>query len=368
MENVSHEPHPPIRATRACSTPHSAPVGWLKASREPVEGTEAQAAPPDIPQPPAFPATRHDGWTGERIATFCEALAETAVVAEACDAAGMGLSGAYAARRRNPIFAAAWEAALTIARERLADTLLARAMEGNIEQIWRGGEIVGERHVLDNRLGLAILRRLDRLAEGGVCVSARDLPFSPSLRKPAPRSGSFNWEHAVDALRTGDDEGVARALALVENDEVDEVETLRGGGDDEPFLDQSARCWRDPIDLDVWMTDFPPPDNFTGYENRPYDEEDDDAEVYERACTAEEAAILDADIAAQRAAERAEDEEVRDEWFGLLRAGLAADEDDQPDGDSDRQQQDDPPPLHPATPAAPATKAATCKNRHSAAG
>jgi hypothetical protein len=87
------------------------------------------------PQPSALPTIRHDGWTGEKMATFCETLAETAVVAEACDQAGMSPSGAYAARRRNPVFAAAWDAALTIARERLADTLLARSMEGNVEQI-----------------------------------------------------------------------------------------------------------------------------------------------------------------------------------------------------------------------------------------
>ena len=54
------------------------------------------------PEPSAnLPTIRHDGWTGEKIATFCETLAETAVVAEACDEAGMGISGAYAARRRN---------------------------------------------------------------------------------------------------------------------------------------------------------------------------------------------------------------------------------------------------------------------------
>jgi hypothetical protein len=46
--------------------------------------------------------TRRDGWTGERMAKFCETLAETAVVAEACDQAGMGISGAYAHRRRDP--------------------------------------------------------------------------------------------------------------------------------------------------------------------------------------------------------------------------------------------------------------------------
>ena len=101
------------------------------------------------PEPQATTALstiRHDGWTGEKMATFCETLAETAVVAEACEAARRGISGAYAARRRSPAFAAAWDAALSIARERLADTLLARSMEGNVEQIYRDGELVGERH------------------------------------------------------------------------------------------------------------------------------------------------------------------------------------------------------------------------------
>lgn len=38
-------------------------------------------------------------------------------------------------RRRNPLFAQAWELALLNARDRLADTLLARSIEGNVEQI-----------------------------------------------------------------------------------------------------------------------------------------------------------------------------------------------------------------------------------------
>ena len=293
------------------------------------------------PQPPALSsvegpslitpyATRHDGWTGEKMATFCEALAETAVVAEACDAARMGISGAYAARRRNPVFSAAWDAALSIARERLADTLLARSMEGNVEQMYRDGELVGERHVIDNKLGLAILRRLDRLAEGGVSVSARDLPFSGQYRKPAPSHGSFNWEHAIDALRTGDDEGVARALALIgepvpspsKGDKVEEVEALRdgpAGEEEDDTLDLSDRCWWDELE-ECWMTDFPPPAGFDGYDSRPYDDFEDD-EPYIRACTGEEVAILDADRAADRALERAEDEALRDEWFALLRNG-----------------------------------------------
>ena len=255
------------------------------------------------------------------MATFCETLAETAVVAEACDAAGMGISGAYAARRRNPVFAAAWDAALGIARERLADTLLARSIEGNIEQIFRDGELVGERHVIDNRLGLAILRRLDRLAEGGVSVSARDLPFSGQCRSAGLPRGSFNWEHAIDALRVGDDDGVAQALALANSYEVEEVEAPKGGPNGEQEdegIDLSDRCWKDGID-DIWMSDFPPPAGFTGYENRPYDEHDP-GERYVRACTEEEVAILEADSAAARAAERADDEALRDAWFALLRA------------------------------------------------
>ncbi|MBW0006311.1 MAG: hypothetical protein JO335_01225 [Sphingomonas sp.] len=256
------------------------------------------------------------------MATFCETLAETAVVAEACEAARMGISGAYAARRRLPAFAAAWDAALGIARERLADTLLARSMEGNVEQLYRDGELVGEKHVIDNRLGLAILRRLDRLADTGLSTSARGVraPTAPSpVRQP------IDWNFAIEALRTGDDEGVAKALALIEGHKVEEVEgppnsLIQSEGGE--TLDLSDRCWWSEVD-GCWLTDFPPPAGFTGYESRGYDEIDDE-EPYVRACTEEEAAILAADAAADRAADRAEDELLRDEWFAFLRAELSS--------------------------------------------
>ena len=280
----------------------------------------------------AISTCRHDGWTGDKMATFCETLAETAVVAEACDAAGMGISGAYAHRRRSPVFAAAWDAALTIARERLADTLLARSMEGNVEQLYKDGELIGERHLLDNRLGLAILKRLDRLAETGMTVSTRGerLPFPGAGRGPGgaqqapailPGSASFDWEMMVGALRTGDPDDVARALAVLKGHEVEEVEdppvTLSPDDENDNFVDLTDRCWKDDVD-EIWMTDFPPPQDFAGYESRPYDEDDPD-ERYVRACTDEEIAILEADAAAARAAIRAEDEELRDAWFEVLR-------------------------------------------------
>ena len=88
--------------------------------------------------------------------------------------------------------------------------------------------------------------------------------------------------------------------------------------DEDQALDLSHRCWRDPIDDDVWLTDFPPPPGFDGHESRPYDEQDSD-QKYERECTEEEVAILEVDEKAVLAAERADDEQLRDAWFALLR-------------------------------------------------
>ena len=282
----------------------------------------------------ASPFTRHDGWTGEKMAIFCETLAETAVVAEACEVARMGISGAYACRRRNPVFAAAWDAALAIARERLADTLLARSMEGNIEQIWRDGEVVGERHVLDNRLGLAILRRLDRLAETGLSLHSNQPPNSVrapqprtgsggSRSAPAPRSKPVDWELAINALQTGDEAAVCKALALVKGDEVEEVDDTPNrspsphvdDADDPEEIDLSDRCWKDPDS--PWMTDFPPPADFAGYQSCDYGDPDS---TYKRECTPEETAILEGGIARAHAADRAEQEALRDQWFALLKA------------------------------------------------
>jgi hypothetical protein len=260
---------------------------------------------------------RHDGWNGDNMAIFCETLAETAVVAEACEAAGKAISGAYALRRRNPVFAAAWDAALTIAR----------SMEGNIELIWKDGAVVGERHSIDNRLGLAILKRLDRLAERDLHPGAGRGPGAAQQRSPAIRSQPFDWTLAVEALRTGDDDAVCKALALFKADEIEEVEDppIFSGeaGKDEEEIDLSDRFWSGIRDGKVtWFTDFPPPAKFAGYESCDWGDPD---EKYERECTPDEAAILEADEKRARDSARAEEEALRDEWFKLLRAGSSAD-------------------------------------------
>ena len=206
------------------------------------------------------------------MATFCEALADTGLVVDACLAAGKSTVGAYALRRRNPMFAAAWEAALTIARERLADTLLARSIEGTVEQYYKDGVLVGEKRVIDNRLGLAILRRLDRLAESGTPLNTRGERTAPTVRPQSSRA--IDWDLALSAMRSNDPEAIAEALTMLRG-EVNElndppnslIEPDEDDEDDAPD-DGTGRCWLDDEE-GIWMTNFPPLDGFTGYQQRP---------------------------------------------------------------------------------------------------
>lgn len=120
------------------------------------------------PANPEARSPRHDGWTRARERQFCEALANSGVVADACRACGMSRDAAYAYRRRasGRAFALAWDAALLLARSRLSDEVMSRAVHGVIDRVYRDGELVAERHRYDNRLTMAVLSRLDRQAEG----------------------------------------------------------------------------------------------------------------------------------------------------------------------------------------------------------
>ena len=114
-------------------------------------------------------AQRHDGWTPERVRIFLDTLAACGVVADAARAAGMTVQTAYRLRNRaeGGAFNIAWIAAQLRARRRLADTVLSRALHGCVELVVRDGEVVAERHRFDNRLTMATLNRLDKLAEAG---------------------------------------------------------------------------------------------------------------------------------------------------------------------------------------------------------
>lgn len=72
---------------------------------------------------------RVNGWTKARREAFLTELARSCNVVRAHEAAGMGSSGAYRLRQRDPEFAKQWQAALEIGYERLEAALLRRAIE-----------------------------------------------------------------------------------------------------------------------------------------------------------------------------------------------------------------------------------------------
>jgi hypothetical protein len=251
---------------------------------------------------------RHDGWTGERMATFLEVLADTGLVIDAYRAVEMSKQAAYSLRNRDPVFAAAWRAAQAKARPLVADGLLERSITGTVEHYYRDGVLVGERRHYESWLGLAVLKRLDKQAH----EDRADATLAARM--------AAEWQATLDALRSTGSSAVP-ALLEAKVDEVDQPPSPRG-------LDPWENVWKN--DDGVWTTTFPPPHGFDGHESRPWD----GLSWYERACTPEEAELLDAHQAAGEAGERAEitalAEAERDSWFAMLKAELDAGPDGNP--------------------------------------
>ena len=79
-------------------------------------------------------------WTNDRRAVFAQELAASGNVVAAAAAAGMSPTSAYALRRADPAFAAAW----SDAREQFADTAEARAISLALEGLQEETEHNGE--------------------------------------------------------------------------------------------------------------------------------------------------------------------------------------------------------------------------------
>jgi len=118
------------------------------------------------PSPEAF-AHAHPAslWTGEVKVLFLDCLSQRGNVRLACRAVGLSAETAYRQRRRDPLFARAWAAAMVLARRVGEQVLADRAIDGVEEEVWFRGELVGTRRRYDSRLLLAHLARLDRAAD-----------------------------------------------------------------------------------------------------------------------------------------------------------------------------------------------------------
>jgi hypothetical protein len=137
-------------------------------------------------------------FTPTRIALFLEHLSRHGQVRAAAQVAGVSQQTAYVRRRRDPAFAAAWDAALLHAREAAEQVLAERALHGTTETIWFRGEAVGERRRFDARLLLAHLARLDARA---------------AQAPQAVHHLAEDFDHMLLALAAGEDTAAATGLA-----------------------------------------------------------------------------------------------------------------------------------------------------------
>lgn len=309
-------------------------------------------------------ATRHEGWTPDKQRRFLEALSEGRTVIQACGIVGLSKQSAYALRNspRGQGFALGWDAAVLKARDALADELMERAFNGTRDTVTRDDGSIVTRHRHDNRLALAMLGRLDRMADSaagtaaaaarlvatdfaqyldligrdagparaGVFLGARIEPAGEDALAPiralaradrwlrtrtdiASPVDTADLDPAERAGWTGDQWVRAEAAGLValapdagENRQTSQASQpdALGTGD--------APVWWDEH-LDEWRTSFPPPADFLGDEDGDYGDSGYSrtlSEAEEAAC----AAVERAEIAAREVVEA----RARDAYFGFL--------------------------------------------------
>jgi hypothetical protein len=152
-------------------------------------------------QSPIATAVRHDGWIPARKAQFLDHLAHDGAVRAACGRVGMSREAAYQLRRRDAVFARAWDAALVLARAVSAEVLECRAIHGVEEDVWYRGELVGTRRKYDARLLLAHMARLDKLAED-VCARDDAARFDELLALVGGEQADDGCERDEDGLVT----------------------------------------------------------------------------------------------------------------------------------------------------------------------
>jgi hypothetical protein len=137
-------------ATAAGEQPTGAPAGEPIVLAEPFDGVPLEDS-----------RKRLAGWSAERQRVFLAHLAETGSVHLASSAARLSARGAYRLRTRSPAFARAWDTALQLSVGRLSAIAFDRAIHGRVEQIYQGGDLVGEKRVPSDKLLMWLLSRLD---------------------------------------------------------------------------------------------------------------------------------------------------------------------------------------------------------------
>jgi hypothetical protein len=262
------------------------------------------------------PDTHH--WEPLIQRAFLEQLAECGTVRGACGPVGKSCSSAYRLRiaARGAALRLGWDAAVLIARAQLIDTLMERALHGQEEIVTRSDETTTRRRH-DNRLAMAMLARLDRIA---------DRPSEGASDEA--RIVAQDFEAFLDLVEAGGDGDAVRAFvaarapaqpAAIEVPEQCELLEQTDGNITRQVAQMSV--WFDDIEME-WRTSFPLPE---GEDPEDYPSERDFGERdYWRATTEQEDLLQDAIKARADAALLDAAHHARRAWFAEADADGAA--------------------------------------------
>ncbi len=251
---------------------------------------------------------RDDGWTGEVQADFLEALAGSGTVSRACKAVSKAESGAYVLRHsaRGQAFSLGWKAAHLIARDRLEDVMLDRAIEGTVHVTTRDEDGTITRRLHNHHHSKAVLERLDRRLLSDSDREAR------LARLVMSDFGSF-----LDLVASEPDDVSLWAWIEARVDPRFPKHPVKRPVKQAPLVENYATSGpSDKEFLGVWndsetslATDFPPPADFDGTESGEYGSYD-----YCRTLTDEEEAAWEI-LNTVNPQELAEHALARDLWF-----------------------------------------------------
>lgn len=254
---------------------------------------------PSHPPVPDFTPTLDYHWSRANQRAFLEHLAITGSVTQAARHVAMSARAAYDLRYRRDgaAFRLGWAAAVIIARGRLADDLLERAIHGHAEEYVRSapdenGDVHIRRHRTDSKLGMEYLKRLDKMAQG-TCENSDELHLAQIIMgdwqtfleclapAEADEVGGAQEDHlaAIAGFLRERENGVNPLSSLLQNpgEECEVTRFLEDfAGDDIQFclptIEQQAAemsVWLCD-DNGEWRTDFPPPVGFIGEESGPF--------------------------------------------------------------------------------------------------
>jgi hypothetical protein len=255
-------------------------------------------------------------WSTACQINFLTCLSETGSIAQAADAAGKSRRAAYNLKFRSDgaAFRIGWDAAILMARATLADTLMERALVGQEDVSVRDPETnTVTRHRVDNRLGMSLLTRLDRMAE------APQGPHASTTETAIARLVSQDFEAFLALIERGG-AGAEAALFIA-------ARAPNTGEDFDPREHPHAQCELDADDAPEeedegetwycgeefgWETSYPPPPGFDGEEWGSFGDPE-----YERALSPAEVAVAIARADAKKARITAIAAAERDAYFGF---------------------------------------------------